>query len=233
MNAHHLNDWLTDFSALVFRRWENRTDSDTLMRIVGVFPPLINMMEKKNEKNALLCFPAYCLSFGRQRKCQREQIYSEAHRWNNAAMKAESQFGTQCWLADKFRSFQACVGNSCVHIKRVSLVNFLRFAVREEFVYVRLCGWLLRLLDTAWAKGIRAALKNWNVKRSVISCQGGSVGTRFYRYAANGLSHLGAQIMDLLFPFSYYWSLYYLVRKLSPRRLGSISSAKHPAPKAA
>lgn len=190
-------------------------------------------MEKKNEKNALLFFPAYCLSFGRQGKWQREQIYSKACRWNNAAMKAESQFGTQRWLADKFRSFQACVGNSCAHIKRVSLVNFLRFAVREEFVYVRLCRWLLRLLDAASAKGIRAALRNWNVKRAVILRQGGSVGTRCYRYAANGLSHLGAQIIDLLSPFSYYWSLYYLVRKLSPRRLGSISSAQHPTPKAA
>lgn len=196
------------------------------MRIFGVLQHLINKMEKKNEKNALLLLHAYCLSFGRRGKWQREQIYSKARRWNNAAMKAESQFGTQRWLADKFRSFQACVGNSCAHIKRVSLVNFLRSAVREEFVYVRLCGWLLRLLDAAWAKGIRAALRNWNVKRSVISCQGGSVGTRCYRYAANGLSHLGVQIIDLLSPFSYYWSLYYLVRKLSPHRLGSVSSAQ-------
>lgn len=119
--------YFINFSASALRWEESRTDSHMLMRIFGVFPHLINMVEKKNERNVLLCFPAYCLSFGRQGTWPREQIYSKAHRWNNAVMKAESQFGTQRWLADKFRSFQACVGNSCAHIKRVSLVNFLRF----------------------------------------------------------------------------------------------------------
>lgn len=58
---------------------------------------------------------------------------------NNTTVNTESQFGTQCWLAGKFRSFEACMENSCARIKKMSLVNFLKFVVREEFVYVWLC----------------------------------------------------------------------------------------------
>lgn len=60
--------------------------------------------------------------------------------WRNRNVNTESQFGTQSWLAGKFRSFQACVGNSCACLHKMSLVNFLKFGEDYEFVYMWLCG---------------------------------------------------------------------------------------------
>lgn len=52
--------------------------------------------------------------------------------WKNTNMSTESQFGAQSWHTGKFRSFQACMGNSCAYLHKMRLVNFLKFAVRED-----------------------------------------------------------------------------------------------------
>lgn len=75
----------------------------------------------------------------------------------------------------------------------MSLVNFLKFVVREEFVYITGAA----LHARAKRLGRRKKLK---CKMVCYLMLGRSVETRCYRYVGNGLSHLGAQIRDLLSP---------------------------------
>lgn len=111
----------------------------------------------------------------------------------------------------------------------MSLVNFLRFVVREEFVYVWRCRWLLGRLRLPGPRD-QNGIRKWNVKWSVISCQGGVWGPDAIVMRVMGYHILGAQIIDLLSSSSYYWSFYYLVRTLSPRWLSRVSSARHASP---
>lgn len=111
----------------------------------------------------------------------------------------------------------------------MSLVNFLRFVVREEFVYVWRCRWLLGQLRLPGPRD-QNGIRNWNVKWSVISCQGGVWGPDAIVMRVMGYHILGAQIIDLLSSFSYYWSFYYLVRTLSPQWLSPVFSARHASP---
>ena len=121
--------------------------------------------------------------------------------------KRESQFGTQSWLTGKSRSFQVCMGNSCACLHKMSLVNSLKFfwGRLRVCLYVQM---ITRVAFTAWAKGLEKH-KNLKCKMVCYLLQERSVGTRCYLYVGNGLSHLQAQITDLL-SFSpslrHYWS---------------------------
>lgn len=69
-------------------------------------------------------------------------------------------------------------------LPQMSLVNFLKFWVQEEFVYMR-----------PWGKGAEG-LEKQKVKCKMLYHP--MAGSRCYLYVANGLSHLWAQITDLL-----------------------------------
>lgn len=92
----------------------------------GILAPCKQRKKRKEKKRKALrvifLFLAYCLRFGSREKWRREQIYFKTRRRNNTAMNTESQFGTQRWLTAKFRSFQACMGNSCARIKEWALL---------------------------------------------------------------------------------------------------------------
>lgn len=87
---------------------------------------------------------------------------------------------------------------------------------------------ITRMALSAWAEGLERH-KKLECKTVCYLVPTRSVGPRCYLYVGNGLSHLGAQITDLL-SFSssprYYWSFHYLVHTLSPQWLSSFSSTR-------
>lgn len=144
--------------------------------------------------------------------------------WENMNLNSESPFGEQALLTGKFKP----AWETAVHAQtKWAWLIFWSFGF-EKIQSLFTCDWA----DSShWlGRGIRKSIRKWNVKWSVISCQGGMWGSRCYLYVGNGLSQLRARITDLLFFSSslsyYYGSFHYLVHTLSPQWHSSFSSAR-------
>lgn len=96
----------------------------------------------------------------------------------------------------KLRSFQSSKGNSCGSLHKTSLIKFWVRKRLRVCLYVAVQMIILRWLSMR-AEGLEKH-KKLKCKMVCYLKPGRSVGTRCYLYVGNGLSHLGAQITDLL-----------------------------------
>lgn len=140
---------------------------------------------------------------------------------------------TKCRLCSAINSshFKAVWETAVQSSDKTSPVHFRKFVGSRR---LRVCLYvtvqmITRAALSAWAQGLE---KHKKVKCKTVRylMPGSTGGTRCYLYVGNGLSHLRAQIKDLLF-FSFslsyhHWSFHYLVHTLSPQWHSSSSTGR-------